>query len=89
MINIIGIAILSLMFARTFEPIQKAKSWIVERFRFLPFVYDALNTLLFCPKCFGFWFYLIVFQDLIGAALCSFIAYLLNHTVDRIEEYYE
>jgi len=87
--EIIGIAILSLMFTRTFKPVEKAKSWIVERFRFLPFVYDALNTLLFCPKCFGFWIYLVVYQDLIGAALCSFIAYLINHLVDRIESYYD
>ena len=92
MIEILGVAILALMFTRTFEPIQKAKGWLLDRFVFLPFIHDHLSTVLYCAKCFSFWVYLLIISpqfDIINAALCSFCAYLLNHLVDRIESYYD
>tara|TARA_R110000803_G_scaffold33722_4_gene73781 strand:+ start:3310 stop:3582 length:273 start_codon:yes stop_codon:yes gene_type:complete len=88
--EIVGISILSLMFTRTFEPLKKAKGWLLDRFVFLPFIHDHLSTVLYCAKCFSFWAYLIISQgDIINAALCSFIAYLLNHLIDRVESWYE
>lgn len=39
---------------------------------------DAITTIISCPKCYAFWFSLIVFQDLTTALLISLVAFLLD-----------
>ena len=87
--NIIGIAVIGNMIAYWFLPIQSAKRWLINLSRPLPFIYRQVDKALNCSKCMSFWVYLIVCQDVIGAALCAFIGYVINFTIDKIQSWYE
>jgi len=87
-LNIVGVAILCNFFTHFFEPIQGAKNRLLNFLSFLPlFIY--VEKTLNCSKCLSFWTGLIVFQNIIIAALCSLIGYLVNHLIDRVEVWYE
>ena len=100
--NIIGIAILGNMIAHWFLPIQGAKrSFIGGLSTISAFLYTLTDKVLNCSKCMSFWLYItfqvgnlfsdfILFPEiLIGAALCSYIGYLINFSIDKIENWYE
>lgn len=79
MLDIVGLAILSCMFTFWFEPIQGIKmrllGWLPD-WALLPFV---------CSKCFGLWIGLLYFQDPFKAALTSFLAYVIDYIIYRID----
>jgi fluoride ion exporter CrcB/FEX len=100
--NIIGIAILGNMIAHWFLPIQGAKrSFIGGLSTISAFLYTLTDKVLNCSKCMSFWLYITfqvgnLFSDLfllpeilISAALCSYIGYLINFSIDKIENWYE
>jgi hypothetical protein len=87
--NLIGIAVIGNMIAYWFLPIQAAKRRFIELFTFTPFFHKAIDKALNCSKCMSFWVYLIVCQDVVLAALCSFVGYLINFTIDKIQFWYE
>ena len=89
LINILGIAVIGNMIAHWFLPIQPAKRWLIERTKPSSTIYLALDTALNCTKCMSFWLYLIVYQNVLMAALCSFVGYLINFTIDKIQAWYE
>jgi len=88
-INILGIAVIGNMAAYWFQPIQATKRRFIGLFTRLPFLFDLLDKALNCSKCMSFWVYLIICQDVIGAALCSFVGYLINFSIDKIQSWYE
>ena len=88
-LNILGIAVIGNMAAYWFLPIQSAKSKLIDLFRFIPFFHKAIDKALNCSKCMSFWVYLIIYQDVVGAALCSFVGYLINFSIDKINAWYE
>ena len=87
--NIIGVALLGVFIARFFEPLQKPKQKFISIFSFSMIIYNALDKLLNCSKCTSFWLSLFFFRSLLAAVTVSFLAYLINHLIDRVEEYYE
>jgi len=88
-INILGIAVIGNMAAYWFQPIQSAKRRFIDLFTRLTFFHKAIDKALNCSKCMSFWVYLIICQDVIGAALCSFVGYLINFSIDKIQSWYE
>lgn len=87
--NIIAVALLGVFFARFFEPLQKPKQYFINIFSFSMILYDVLNKVLNCSKCMSFWLSLFFFRSLLAAVTVSFLAYLINHVIDRIEEWYQ
>lgn len=82
MIQLVGAAILAVMFASWFLPIQVMKDHFnIRRYRFTQY--------LDCPKCVGFWGGLIYFEDLFKAGIVALLAYIISHLIDRIEEWYQ
>lgn len=89
-IQIIGIAVIGNMIAYWFLPIQPAKRWLINRLSILPFIHVMVGKALNCSKCMTFWLFLIVSAgDVIGAALSSFVGYMLNYTIDKTQDWYE
>jgi len=87
--NLIGIAVIGNMVAYWFLPIQPAKRRFIDLFSKFGSLHSVLDKALNCSKCMSFWLYLIVYQDVIGAALCSFVGYLIGFTIDKIQYWYE
>lgn len=48
---------------------------------------QRLAVVISCPKCFGFWYTALAFQDFWLALSVSFTAYLINFIIERIENY--
>ena len=90
-IQIIGIAVLGNMIAYWFLPIQQAKRWAINKSRYLSSsTFATLDKALNCSKCMSFWLFLIVSAgDIVGAALCSFVGYMINYTIDKTQSWYE
>ena len=86
-LNILGIAILGNMIAWSFTPIQPAKRKLIS---FLPRNLSSyVDELFSCSQCVSFWLYLIVFQDIIVAAIAGFIGLVVNLLYDLIKSWYE
>ena len=88
-LNIIGIAVIGNMAAYWFLPIQAAKRRFINLFSRFSFFHSVIDKALNCSKCMSFWIYLIVYQDVVLAALCSFVGYVINFTIDKIQSWYE
>jgi len=88
-LDIIGIAVIGNMVAYWFLPIQKTKRRLIDLIAIIPFFHKAVDKAFNCSKCMSFWIFLIVGQDVIGAALCSFVGYLINYTIDKTQAWYE
>jgi len=97
--NIIGIAMLGNMIAHWFLPIQRAKSTLINLTSAISVIlHTLLDKVLNCSKCMSFWLYLtfqvgtlhtLSLDILIGAALCSYVGYVINFSIDKIESWYE
>jgi len=85
LINMLGIAIISNMWTHWFTPIQNIKNKIGD---FLSRSLAIVSPFFSCSKCVGFWSGLLFFHSLPEAALTSFIAFLINHIIDRVESWY-
>ena len=88
-INILGIAVIGNMIAYWFTPIQGAKRWFINLFSTSSCLSRLIDKTLNCPKCISFWVFVSFYQDIIGAALCSWVGLLIAHSIDRIEAWYE
>ena len=86
-INIIGTGIIANMIAHWFLPVQGVKDKLSE---FLLYIrLQPLAIVLNCSKCAGLWLGLVFFFDPFAAALTSLLGYLINHLIDRVEEWYK
>jgi uncharacterized membrane-anchored protein YitT (DUF2179 family) len=87
--NILGVAVVGVMIAFWYTPIQRVKGRFVTLFRGSPFLHRNVDIILNCPKCCTFLLALLLFQHFLTAALTSFIAFVIGHIIDRIERWYE
>ena len=87
--NILGVAIIGVMVAFWYTPIQRTKGRFVNLFKGSSTLHRNVDLIFNCPKCFTFILSLLLFQHLLTAALTSFIAFVIGHTIDRIERWYE
>jgi hypothetical protein len=81
--EILGYAVLGLMLASWFQPLQWFKDDIL-KLHSIPYIGYAF----YCVKCVTFWTTLIITHDLLFAFATSYIAFCLSHIVDRINNYY-
>lgn len=89
LLNIVGVAVLTNMFTHWFAPIQGIKSRFVGLFSKYPKLQNPINTVLHCPKCFGFWSGIVLFSDVITGAVVSLLAFVIKFVIDRIDFWYE
>tara|TARA_R110000796_G_scaffold17219_2_gene53160 strand:+ start:798 stop:1070 length:273 start_codon:yes stop_codon:yes gene_type:complete len=85
LINILGLSVIANLIAHWFTPVQTIKNKISKLTSFFPWFGNALS----CSKCLGLWIALLAFHSLPAAALTSFLGYIINHFIDRIEEWYK
>ena len=83
--NLIGIAYLGNMIAYDFTPIQPAKQKFI---LLLPFISSPMDKLLNCSKCVSFWLGLIIYVDILHAAVAGLTGYIINYLLDKIKQYY-
>ena len=88
-INILGVSVISNLIAHWFEPIQEAKRRFIGLFRFSAILFSVIHKTLNCSKCLSLWTGVLLFQDILAAALCSLVGFLINHLIDRIESWYD
>jgi len=83
-----GVAVLSIFISGFYTPLQPFKDRLLDK---LPDNYfgDSFRTAFNCAKCTSFVFSLILFWDILAAALISLTAYFINHLIDRVEAWYE
>ena len=89
LLEVLSIAVLSMMFANWYQPIQPLKMKFIDLFQKWEKFYMNLMIALTCPKCVGFMLGLVYFLDLRIAALVALFSYLINHIKDRVEDWYE
>lgn len=91
LIEILGISVLGVMIASWYTPIQRPKRWLIHQTRYLSSILNkGLDTALNCSKCTSFILFLVISHgDVIGAALCSFMGYLIGFYIDKIQTWYE
>jgi len=82
-IQILGLAILSVMIAWWFEPLQWLKRLLGYQMT-KPFMkYDPFS----CSKCVGFWLGLGITLNVYHAAIIAVCAYLIDNLISYIEDY--
>lgn len=79
-IQVIGLAALSVMGAWWFEPLQ----WVKEKLGL--YKWDWAKY-LYCSKCISFWVSLIWFQNLFLASFTAVIAFILDNLIHFIDEH--
>jgi hypothetical protein len=83
--NIIGVAVLGVMIAFWYTPIQKPKRYLIN---LLPSHVNFIGEVFSCSKCSSFILGIILFQNIFIAALCAFIGFVINFLIDYINEWY-
>jgi len=82
-VEILGLAILSVMIAWWFEPLQWLKR-ITGYQMTKPFMrYDPFS----CAKCVGFWLGLGMTLNIYLAAIISLTAYIIGNAIEMLEDY--
>jgi len=79
MINLIGLAILGVMIAEWFSPLQNLKN------KFKWYEHSLLKH-TYCVKCVSFWLGLIITLNLYSAAIISVMAYTISYFLDWLDK---
>lgn len=79
MIEILGLAIISVLVTEWFSPIQEIKD------EYAVYSWPLIGKILYCPKCFGLWFGLIITQDIYSGVIVSLLAYTISYLVDKMD----
>ena len=82
--EILGLAIIAVLITSWYEPIQGIKNRILQRINV-----GWITKIFTCPKCMGLILGTIVTQNIYTGVIISLTAYVVNHTIDRIENWYE
>lgn len=88
-VQILGTAVLGNMLAYWYEPIQQPKRWVIRSLSFFPWLSAQIDRALNCSKCTSFILGLVIFMDVLTAALVAFIGYVVNWVIDSIQSWYE
>ena len=79
MIELVGYAVVAVLIADWFAPLQYFKDK-------LGFYKQPITSWLYCTKCVGLWFGLVMTRDLFQAAIISLLSYLIGKLIDKLEE---
>ena len=81
-VELVGFAIIGVMVASFFQPIQVVKEYIgLDKIRF--------GWVFSCAKCFTLWAGVIYFQDIFKAVIVSLLAYFISFLIDLVENWYK
>jgi len=80
MINLIGLAVLGVMIAEWFQPIQFVKNYLKL------YNYKATSW-LYCVKCVSFWLGLGVTLDLASAGVVCILGYIISYLIDLTDKH--
>jgi len=81
MIELIGLAILSVLFTEWFEPIQEAKNYLKA------YSWPYIGKILYCGKCFGLWFGLAMTFNIYESVIVSLLSYTISFLIDLMEKH--
>jgi hypothetical protein len=81
--EILGLAIIAVLITSWYEPIQGIKNRILQKINV-----GWITKIFTCSKCMGLILGTIVTQNIYSGAIISLTGYVINHTIDRIEEWY-
>jgi len=85
--NIIGVAVIGVMIAFWYAPIQKSKRYLID---LLPNYLSSLTgKVLNCSKCSSFILGLVLFIDIPAAALSALLGFTIQFLITYIEAWYE
>ena len=92
LINVLALALFANWITHWFTPLNYFREvaidvWTKATIKAGFYPLQRLAVVISCPKCFGFWFTLIAFQNFWLALIVSFVAYLINFIIERIERY--
>ena len=82
--EILGLVIIAVLITSWYEPIQGIKNRILQKINV-----GWITKIFTCPKCMGLILGTIVTQNIYTGVIISLTAYVVNHTIDRIENWYE
>ena len=90
--NIVALALFANWITHWFTPLNYFRELLVEAWTRVTiksgfYSLQRLAVVLSCPKCFGFWFTLFYKQDFWLALVVSFVAYLINFVINKVEEW--
>jgi len=80
MIELLGLAIISVLVTEWFSPIEEIKE------EFAVYTWPIIGKILYCPKCFGLWFGLIVTHDIYSAVIISLLAFTISYLIDLMDK---
>jgi hypothetical protein len=78
MIELIGLAVLGVMIAEFFAPLQ----WVKNKLKLYKY---KLTSWLYCPKCVSFWLGLAVTLSLVKAGVVCIFGYIISYLIDKME----
>lgn len=78
MIELIGLAVLAIMIAEWFQPLQIIKNY------FKLYNYKATSW-LYCNKCVSFWLGLAVTLSLVKAGVVCIFGYTISYIIDKMD----
>lgn len=78
MIDLLGLAVLGVMLAEWFTPLQYFKN------KLKLYKYKATSW-LYCVKCVSFWLALIVTLSLVKASVVCIFGYTISYLIDKME----
>lgn len=81
MIEILGLAIISVLITEWFEPIQKVKDY------FRCYSWPVIGKILYCGKCFGLWFGFAMTCNIYYSVIVSLLSYTISFLIDLMEKY--
>ena len=81
MIELLGLAIITVLITEWFEPIQQVKKY------FKVYSWPVIGKILYCGKCFGLWFTLAVTCNIYYSVIVSLLAYVISYLIDLIEKH--
>lgn len=92
LINVLALALFANWITHWFTPLHFFRDLLVEAWTKATikagfYGLQRLAVVITCPKCFAFWFTLFYKQDFWLALIVSFTAYIINHIIERVENY--
>ena len=78
MIELVGLAIVAVLIADWFEPIQ----WVKDKVGLYKY---KVTSWMYCTKCMGLWLGVLTFRDLYKAVIVSLLAYVIGKLIDYLE----
>jgi hypothetical protein len=80
MIELLGLAVLGVMIAEWFAPIQ----WLKNYFKLYNY---KLTSWLYCCKCVCFWLGLAITFSLVSSAIISIFGYTISYLIDLMDKH--